>query len=840
MDPLQLQEILNSFQQQQNNFITQLVAQLKPTQPNFSSIVPFENYDAEKEKFSSYLERFQNYCNMKNVTDKGKVAQLLCVSIGSLHYNNLAAFLGPEKPVNKLNLVDLISCFKKLLIPKKNVVVSQHYFLNVFQKDHQNIADFVSSLQRDIVDCEFNVKCVCQKSVSVSDIFLRAQFIRGLRDDWLREQILQSDKTTFEDILVKATALEASKIESKELKQGCSSSNYSNSNTHDINSLSNSRSRSRTRSQSRYPSTSRHKTYSRRSSNSRHVNFRALGIENCCLRCGRNNHKASDCRTDRTQLKCHSCNKQGHVAKVCISTLMSRDKSTNHDTNLVEAEDYSDYSTASYGVNKLESIQQQVVDLFEVSDSDKYLIDVTLNGKVQQFEVDSGAKFSLLSQNEFQNLYLNLPIEESHVAFRSYSGDIIKPVGKLRLKVAYAGKEIIGELHIVPNGHDALLGRQWIRGLGIELKIDSNSTNLAPTLQVQNNKISIDEILRQFSPIFEEKVGCVPVHPWDPPQDNWERLHIDYAGPFENHYFLVCVDAKSKWAEVKIIKDAPNSSNTINLLENIFSVHGYPQVMVSDNASIFQSEEFHAYCSNHGIFQKFIAPGHPATNGLAERNVQTLKHRLKAVSNEPMSMQMKVQNILLRYRATPLSCGKSPAELYLNRKLRIRMDAIFPYRPQHSKLESKPVRSLQVGERVQVRILSQWQFGEVNKKLGNRHYLVTLDSGRTIKRHINQLHSTMVKKKSVSFEPTQSFEIPRLNNSQVPDSVPPIQVPDPVPSIQFPDPVPIIPQPSCSPRQDPPDSPVIPRSPQDSIQPEPRRSQRDRRTPVRFRDYLLW
>ncbi|XP_017303011.1 uncharacterized protein K02A2.6-like [Diaphorina citri] len=187
--------------------------------------------------------------------------------------------------------------------------------------------------------------------------------------------------------------------------------------------------------------------------------------------------------------------------------------------------------------------------------------------------------------------------------------------------------------------------------------------------------------------------------------------------------------------------------------------------MVSDNASIFQSEEFHAYCSNHDIFQKFIAPGHPATNGLAERNVQTLKHRLKAVSNERMSMQMKVQNILLRYRATPLSCGKSPAELYLNRKLRIRMDAIFPYQPRHSKLESKPVRSLQVGERVQVRILSQWQFGEVKKKLGNRHYLVTLDSGRTIKRHINQLHSTMVKKKSVSFEPTQSFEIPRLNNT---------------------------------------------------------------------------
>jgi transposase InsO family protein len=48
-------------------------------------------------------------------------------------------------------------------------------------------------------------------------------------------------------------------------------------------------------------------------------------------------------------------------------------------------------------------------------------------------------------------------------------------------------------------------------------------------------------------------------------------------------------------------------------------------VMVSDNATIFVSEQFKSYGTQNGIFQKFIASGHPATNGLAERNVQTLK-----------------------------------------------------------------------------------------------------------------------------------------------------------------------------------------------------------------------
>jgi len=37
-----------------------------------------------------------------------------------------------------------------------------------------------------------------------------------------------------------------------------------------------------------------------------------------------------------------------------------------------------------------------------------------------------------------------------------------------------------------------------------------------------------------------------PLHPWEEPDDNWQRIHIDYAGPFQGHHFLVIIDAKSK------------------------------------------------------------------------------------------------------------------------------------------------------------------------------------------------------------------------------------------------------------------------------------------------------
>ena len=50
----------------------------------------------------------------------------------------------------------------------------------------------------------------------------------------------------------------------------------------------------------------------------------------------------------------------------------------------------------------------------------------------------------------------------------------------------------------------------------------------------------------------------------------------------------------------------------MKLRDEIFPTHGYPLVMVSDNASIFTNESFKIFCRSRAIKQKFIAPGHPS------------------------------------------------------------------------------------------------------------------------------------------------------------------------------------------------------------------------------------
>ena len=73
---------------------------------------------------------------------------------------------------------------------------------------------------------------------------------------------------------------------------------------------------------------------------------------------------------------------------------------------------------------------------------------------------------------------------------------------------------------------------------------------------------------------------------WEWSAQPWSRIHIDYAGPIQGKMFLVVVDAHSKWIEVSIVNSA-TSFVTIQKLRSMFSTHGLPRVVVSDNGSVF-------------------------------------------------------------------------------------------------------------------------------------------------------------------------------------------------------------------------------------------------------------
>ena len=109
-----------------------------------------------------------------------------------------------------------------------------------------------------------------------------------------------------------------------------------------------------------------------------------------------------------------------------------------------------------------------------------------------------------------------------------------------------------------------------------------------------------------------------PLHPWEYPDGPFKMIHIDYAGPYKGHMFLVVVEAYSKWIETYIMKNT-SSTATIMKLRECFAQHGIPDVLVSDNASNFSSEEFQTFMRRNGIVHTFVAPFHPKGKCNAEQ-----------------------------------------------------------------------------------------------------------------------------------------------------------------------------------------------------------------------------
>ena len=144
--------------------------------------------------------------------------------------------------------------------------------------------------------------------------------------------------------------------------------------------------------------------------------------------------------------------------------------------------------------------------------------------------------------------------------------------------------------------------------------------------------------------------------------------------------YLVMMNAYSKWIVV-IVMYGTTSKKTAEEMRKIFATDGMPEVIVSDNGTNFASQEFKEIMDNNGIKHMFRPPYHPSSNGLAERAVQTLKKSL--LSNAESDIKLSVCRFLLQYRITPLtSTNRSPAEMLMNRKIRSKLDCMFPQKDE--------------------------------------------------------------------------------------------------------------------------------------------------------------
>ncbi|XP_045537307.1 uncharacterized protein K02A2.6-like [Papilio machaon] len=291
-------------------------------------------------------------------------------------------------------------------------------------------------------------------------------------------------------------------------------------------------------------------------------------------------------------------------------------------------------------------------------------------------------------------------------------------------------ERVLNELHL---GHPGivkmkLLARSFVYWKGIDNDIEKKVKSCR-TCRLQQNE--------------PEKA---PLHHWERPDGPWQRLHIDFAGPFQGHQLFIIVDAFSKWIEI-IPTKTTTTTWCVQKLKELFCTFGIPRILVSDNGRQFISEEFEAFLKDSMIVHKTSAPYHPATNGQAERFVQTVKRILRSLEGEGGTIYQKLLTTKTRLRRTPDANGQTPYELMFGREVRTSLHAMFmrgERRRPSVKHQPHLIKEFNPGDRIQARDYTvgstqRWRFGTIQERLGRLHYKIITDDGSVWRRHIDQL-----------------------------------------------------------------------------------------------------
>ena len=316
--------------------------------------------------------------------------------------------------------------------------------------------------------------------------------------------------------------------------------------------------------------------------------------------------------------------------------------------------------------------------------------------------------------------------------------------------------------------------------LKILAELHSTHSGIVKMKQIARNYVYWKNINSDIEKVVNECKECadvkknppkVQLHHWEDTSRPFQRIHIDYA-EYQKENFLVIVDSYTKWIEAYHTKAPPNSTKTIKFLEEFFSRFGLCDELVSDNATIFKSEEFLKFTKKNGINKTYSAPNHPASNGLAERGVQTIKSKLKKIKNSK-SVKQNLVSILAAYRNTPVVDSKTPAEMVFGYQPKSWIESLKPTKQEKITSNESSIlksRELKIGDRIQSRNYrpneAKWKYGTVLKKFGKLHYEVKLDSGFIVKRHINQLRKTEVKKVTFEIQDEILKSRPKINGEE--------------------------------------------------------------------------
>ncbi|XP_032997764.1 uncharacterized protein K02A2.6-like [Lacerta agilis] len=366
------------------------------------------------------------------------------------------------KNIEDCSFDELTKAMTGHLAPQPSKNHRRYDFAHREQQAHESVNEYIAALREIAMYCQFT---------NLEERLLE-RFIVGVRDSHLRRKLLAKDDITM------ATAMNMAMASEKDNAHGRAPISRAEGGTHRVQ---------RDRSSSGNSPEDVHRTLgqpdrNRRSQAARKSNQHQSNPHSTCASCGEN-HDRKTCRF--RDVTCRGCGKAGHIMRVCRSKNAGiRPRRRVHEA-LEEVE--------------LQSISSDRVYQFPSLGSNKLRVQVRIEGKPCNMELDTGSSYSIISDKTFRELFPKRPppLRPATVVLRDFQRNIIQLRGMGTFKVQFKNHIKKLDLIITKGPFTSLLGLAWFGPLGLSV---SGLNQISPGT-------GFESICQEFPSVFDGTLG---------------------------------------------------------------------------------------------------------------------------------------------------------------------------------------------------------------------------------------------------------------------------------------------------------------------------------------------
>ena len=209
-----------------------------------------------------------------------------------------------------------------------------------------------------------------------------------------------------------------------------------------------------------------------------------------CFCCGKAGNRRATCRFKNAV--CHGCGKTGHLKRVCNksgSCGKQKGQSSSKPVHLLE------------GSSSEKEDEEENYHLYSINSASKprpYKSKCEINGTPIDLEIDTGASFTLVSEQTFRERWPTTQLSTSDITLRSYTGESIPVLGCVDVNVKCGNQVATLPLVVVKGEGPSLLGRNWLS----QLKLNWHEI-------FWSHNPALSEVLEKFKTVFEPGLGTV-------------------------------------------------------------------------------------------------------------------------------------------------------------------------------------------------------------------------------------------------------------------------------------------------------------------------------------------